>query len=272
MLYAIKLGPIETRDDGDAFAYIGFADDVALPPEMAKRDAEGLRLLAERHGRGRDLQCEPRLAKAGKKLGFVSRPMPEWVREGRGFLAFGLGLGPYARFFVDKAPITALLAATAKFMEAEPWQWWSDSDPLSVSVMGSAGRKYEGCIMGAGGEEFGIALYENPGALERIAAAVDAGDFTAVAKEPSLSMTINFEPAWAAEAVDDAYRTKGIPMPMKLFKGKPADLDALSLTILRGTLEAVARLRPGNLLETVEMEVDGGRLRLTVEAVAPAGT
>ncbi len=267
MIYAVKLGPIQIEKDGDYFAYIGFADELAMPPILAQRDAEGLRQLAERSP-GQELCCEASLAKAGKKLGFASGVLPEWVLEGRGYMALGMGLGPYGSQ-VDQSGWVPLLAATAKYVEAEPWQWWADCDALVVSVTGSAAKKYEGCLMGAGGEEFGLALYEHKGALARIAAHVDAGDFEAAAKEPALSLTLNFEPAWAAEAVDDAYGTWGLPLPMKLAKGKPARVDATSMAILSAALEAAAKLRPGNLLETAEIPLGKGRIRVTVEAGSP---
>ncbi|HUB09820.1 MAG TPA: hypothetical protein VMB50_22650 [Myxococcales bacterium] len=269
-LYALKLGPIETEAEAPCFAYLGFAEDLALPPEMAERDAEGLRRLAERHGDGRELRCEPRLARAGKKLGFTAGPMPDWIRVGRAFIAYGIGLGPYGRFLEDKAPIAALLAATGEFMRGAPWRWWSDSDALSVSVMGSEGRHYEGCLMGAGGQQYGLALYEKAGAVRRIIERMDADDFAGARQEPCLSVTLNFEPAWAAKAADDAYGCKGLPLPMKLAGGQAVKLDALSLTVLTAALHAMAKLRPGNLMETAEQAVPkGGRVRLTVEAAAP---
>ena len=87
MLYAVKLGPIETESDGDCYAYIGFAEELAMPPIMAKRDAEGLRELAEQ-SHGHELRCEANLSKAGKKLGFVpgqdTRRVPmtsRWTRH-----------------------------------------------------------------------------------------------------------------------------------------------------------------------------------------------
>ena len=269
MLYALKLGPIETGE-GDCFAYLGLTEEMAMPPEMAKRDVDGLRRLLKQ-GKGHELRCEPRLAKAGKKFGFSSSPMPDWVREGRGFLSYGISLGPYGEYIEDKRQIFPFLSAMAKFMEAEPWQWWGSSNGLTVFVMGSAGKKYEGCIMGAGGQEFGLALYENQGAIERIEAAVDAGDFKAAAKESCIIVTLNFEPEWAVEAVHSAYGTKGIPLPMKLAKGKPTSIDPASLATLSAALEAAALLTPKNLTATVEVPLEHGRIRVTVVAPFPTG-
>jgi hypothetical protein len=44
MLYAIKLGPIETGE-GPTTAYVGFTEAGALPPVLASSDKDGLRKL-----------------------------------------------------------------------------------------------------------------------------------------------------------------------------------------------------------------------------------
>ncbi len=41
MLYAVKLGPIETGE-GPTTAYVGFTEAGALPPVLASSDKEGL--------------------------------------------------------------------------------------------------------------------------------------------------------------------------------------------------------------------------------------
>jgi hypothetical protein len=269
VVYVVRLGPIETVEGAEQSIYLPFADGQALEPAWAKRDADGLRRVAKKHGGGHELQCEPQLRAAGKKLGFTSKAMPPWVREGRAFLAYGMGLGTYAEHLAHGVSIPTLLSASGRFMEAEPWQWWTDADALEVAVMGSARMSYEGCIMGAAGETCGLALYERAGAVKRIAELVDAGDYEAAKQEPFLSMTIRFEPAWAAEAVDEAYGTLGLPIPMKMIDGQMGTLDALSIATLSGALEAIAMLRPGNLLETAEVELDGARIRVSVDAPEP---
>ncbi len=41
MLYAVKLGPIDTGE-GSTSAYVGFTEAGALPPVLASSDKEGL--------------------------------------------------------------------------------------------------------------------------------------------------------------------------------------------------------------------------------------
>ena len=70
MLYAIRLGPIETGE-GPTTAYVGFTEAGALPPILASSDKDGLRELA-RQAQGHELRCERALLRAGKALGFAS--------------------------------------------------------------------------------------------------------------------------------------------------------------------------------------------------------
>jgi len=55
------------------------------------------------------------------------------------------------------------LASVAVFCRSEPWRFWSDNDPIALTV---SGVEYEACIMGACGQEFGIALYGHKGAVK----------------------------------------------------------------------------------------------------------
>jgi len=63
MLYAIKLGPMET-EDGPITAYVGFTETGALRPVLALKDSDGLAQLAAQ-GQGHELRCERALLRAG---------------------------------------------------------------------------------------------------------------------------------------------------------------------------------------------------------------
>src|SRR6266481_4499279 len=81
MLYAIKLGPIETGE-GRVNAYVGFTETCALPPILSRRDEEGLEQLAQQ-ALGRELRCERSLARVGKPpsgLRCPARPAPRAIR------------------------------------------------------------------------------------------------------------------------------------------------------------------------------------------------
>ena len=86
MLYAIKLGPIETGE-GRVNAYVGFTETCALPPILSRRDEEGLEQLAQQ-AQGRELRCERSLARVGKPpsgLRCPARPAPLRFSRPRSF-------------------------------------------------------------------------------------------------------------------------------------------------------------------------------------------
>jgi hypothetical protein len=270
MLYAIRLGPMED-DEGEAtFWYIGFTKVPAFRSLLATRDEDGLSQLAKLYGKGQRLQCEPALAKAGKRLGFVSQPMPELIRKARGIIAFGRGLGPYGGvlFEPDDLPLGELLAATTMFMKAQPWQWWASTQPLKVSVVGSVERQFEGNLTGFDDDQFGITLYENAGALERMDLALKARDVPVALQEDGMAVTVTAGPEWAAEPMEAAYGFRGLPVPVKLQGGKMAEIDRLTLTILSAALEAASWLRPDNLTGSADLSVGGTDVRVTIEAPA----
>src|SRR5262245_18181179 len=94
MLYAIKLGPLETGE-GSCHAYVGTRDDRFLArPVIEWRDKEALHALAADSDPGEKLLCEKRLARAGNQFGFETAPRPAWASMPRAALAVALALGP----------------------------------------------------------------------------------------------------------------------------------------------------------------------------------
>jgi hypothetical protein len=270
MLYAIRLGPMENDEGESVFWYLGFTKVPAFRSLLAAEDEDGLRQLAKLYGKGQRLQCEPALAKVGKKLGFVSQPMPDLIRKARGFIAFGRGLGPYGGVLLepDDLPLGELLAAAAMFMKAKPWRWWSSTQPLKSSVAGSVDRQFEGNLTGFDDDQFGITLYENAGALDRMDRALKARDVPTALQEDGLTLTVTAGPEWAAEPMEDAYGFRGIPVPVKLQGGRMAKIDPLTLTILAAALEAASWLRPDKLTGSADLSVGETHVRLTIQAPA----
>jgi hypothetical protein len=270
MLYAIRLGPMEDDEGEPTFWYLGFTKLPAFRSLLATRDEDGLRQLAKLYGKGQRLQCEPALAKVGKRLGFVSQPMPELIVKARGFIAFGRGLGSYGGMLLepDDLPLGELLVATREFMKAQPWRWWSSTQPLKVSLEGSLDRQFEGNLTGFDDDQFGITLYENAGALDRMDLALKARDVSASLQEDGMSVMVTAGPEWAAEPMEVAYGYRGIPVPVKLQGGRIAKIDPLTLTILAAALEAASWLRPDNLTGSADLDVGETHVRVTI--LAPA--
>ena len=95
--------------------------------------------------------------------------------------------------------------------------------------------------MGAGGMEYGVALYERPGALERIARSTD---HRTAAREDALAVTLDDEPHFAIKAVRDAYGLKRLPIPIKMVRGRATAIDTQEVAILGGVLRLLAGVSP----------------------------
>jgi hypothetical protein len=78
------------------------------------------------------------------------------------------------------------LASVAAFCQAAPWRFWCDNDPLTLSI---SSKEYEACIMGAGGQEYGVALYDRRGAVKKLARLIDAGRMRDAAAFGNLAVT-----------------------------------------------------------------------------------
>jgi hypothetical protein len=260
MLYAIKLGPIETGG-GRINAYVGFTETHALAPVLSNQDKDGLEKLAQL-SQGHDLRCERGLARAGKPLGFAAAPLPEWVRFGRATLAFALAR-PGGRVR-NLEVVEKFLASVALFCRSEPWRFWSDNDPIALAV---SGVEYEACIMGAGGQEFGIALYDQKGAVKKISELIDANRMQDAAALGSLAVTVDDKPRWAAKAIGDAFGAECIPVPLKVSGGRPRQVDEREMMTLAVALRVIAELNLERLETTSNLLIAGSQI--TARATAP---
>jgi hypothetical protein len=267
MLYAFKLGPIETGD-GFFTTYVGMTPDEAFPPMSANSPTDALRSLAEQ-ANGHDLRCEPSLARAGKTLGFEAAKAPDWVAFPRATLAFGLALGNSGAKLLG-APIPEFLAASAAFMKARPWRHWANGDIVDVRVTGLREKQYETSIMGSGGQEYGIALYEEKGAISKLSRLYDEGRVHEAPNIRSIAVTMDDEPAWAIKAMKEAFGLARLPIPMKVARGAPGPVDAIDLATLATALLAVAQLTPRKTETAARLNVDGPSPTTSGEIVVTA--
>ena len=238
-LYAFKLGPIPTGE-GSFSVFLGLTPEQAFPPIFTTRTAEAMAALAA-HGAGRPLVCDPALAKAGKALGFEAGPPPEWAVVGRAALAFGLSLGN-AGAALQHGPVVEFLHAAAAFVRASPWRFFANEDVLDIEVSGALEGRFEGCIMGAGGIEFGLALYEGKGTLARLAR--EGQRRTDLSWLRSIAVTMDDAPPSLMKAIRDAVDLPGLPVPVRVHAGRPRPASADDLALLTVALRAVLQLDP----------------------------
>jgi len=242
MLYAIKIGPLETGE-GSVNAYLGIREDGSLVrPVMGRRDKAALRALAASADPGERLLCERRLLRAGGSAGFEAAPMPAWVPIPRAALAVALALGPLM-VPGDPSALHLLCHGATEFLKAKPWRYWTDSEPIEVVLAGAISARFEGALMGAGGMEFGVALYRRAGALDRIGR---SSDHRVAAREDALAVTLDDEPAFAITALREAYGLGRLPVPMKMEGGGARAISVDEVAILGGVLRLLASVSPSH--------------------------
>jgi hypothetical protein len=267
VLYALKLGPIETGE-GPVNAYLGFDDVGSLrPPILGRSDAAALRELAAGAPRGTPLRCEPVLAEAGQRLGFQPAPVPETLIPIRAALAVGFALGKLAERIRNPEVFYELARATAGYVQAAPWRYWNDETPIEVAISGSVSARFEAVVLGSGGETYGLALYADRGAAAEVAALVEAGRVREAALIESLSVTLDDKPAYVIRSLEAAFGVAAVPTPMRTGRAElelPSEQDVVALA---AAMDAVAQLTPASLTATARLEV--GAHRLQAEAHLP---
>jgi hypothetical protein len=266
MLYAFRLGPFDS-DEGRTHAFVGITEVGMVPPVWSadtKRGLEGLKA----HVWGEELVCEPGLARAGKALGYRGMKPPEWVVEPRAQLAASLLFADNLAHD-DLDAYVELVQAAACFAERMPWRLWHDEQALDVRVWGVVDRRFEGCLMGNAGITVGLALYDKPGAVSRIAALVDAGETERAALEDFLVVTLDSGPAFAARALRDAYGIAAVPLPLRQEQGDRHFAGRKDMLALSAALRAVAELTPTQLDAAIDGEAEAGE-HVGARVIAPA--
>jgi hypothetical protein len=120
--------------------------------------------------------------------------------------------------------------------------------------------------------EYGVALYEQKGAVRKLARLVDAGRMRDAADLASLALTLDDEPRWAAKAIGDAFGAECVPIPLKISGGMPRPLDEEEMVTLATALRAIAGLDADNLEATLDLVVSGSHVSARVTAPAPQMT
>lgn len=267
MLYAMKLGPVETGEGEVAF-YVGATEAGLVGAVPAIRDIDGLQGLTEIVPEGERL-CEARLATAGRLLGFRAAPAPPHAREGRATMALGLAIGDQLAPPPPINEVLLLAQSMTEYWRAAPWRFWHNEHVLAIEVSARRPTRYEGCVLGNGGEEFGLALYSRKGAVARIARAPEPTSLAEAAREPCLSVTLDDEPDFAVRALEEAFGLPAVPVPMKIGRGRVGRVTARELVTLSVALGAVAGITPDRREAIAHVLLGGERVSARVSAPDP---
>jgi hypothetical protein len=272
MLYAVKIGPIPTGE-GDATFYCGFEEEQLHPPVLAESDTDGLRRVAAQ-APGADLRCDPALAKAGKKLGFEPAEAPEFAKAGTVAMLTALAAGPHGESLGSPLGLYALAVAASRFETSAPWTLWHDEQPIEVTFSGAFKGTYEASILGNGGQEFGVALYAEKGALAKVAAFVEAKKMDQARAMDSLAMIFDDEPEFAVDLFERLLGLPAIPIAIRLAGGRPEAVHEEEVLALAAALNAVAALHPRAREVIGDAGVEGfgmGVVKARIVAPPPAG-
>lgn len=268
MVHVFRLGPFKAGGR-DAYAFAGVDESGALVrPEVAHTDQAGLSAIASRCGG--PLRCEPALAAAGKDFGFEPAELPEAAHRPRAMLTFSLALGLSPEVGRSGLGVMErLFEACAAFWKAAPWEFIGSDEPIRVSLSNGRARTAEASVLGAGGEEFGLALYDEPDSIQRVAEAVGAGRMEAAARVASTAVTFDSEPAWAAKVFEDALGLPRLPVPLRIRNGKASPAKVEELRGLVAVLEAVTALARSDDLEPSVATVQVGGVKVTARVALP---
>ncbi len=264
VFYAFKIGPVPT-DEEPFDLYVGMREGWMAPPVSGVTASQAMRELAK-HGEGHELRCERRLAKAGKRHGFEPAAAPEWAATVRCGLSVCMALG--SSLGSDcMLPAGELARASATFLAAAPWQYWHADLPMKFEVSGLFERTFEGCIMGSGGREYGIALYEEQGAMEKLVRLHRAGQQKQAAQMKCVVVTFDPAPDFARDVLVEAIGVPVLPVPARVERGRMDPPMAADILVLAAALVAASGLTPSTQISIGG--VSDGRGSVTAKVTAP---
>jgi len=270
VIYALRIGevPLET---GRAIAYLSIDEDGMVAPVIAASDEAGLREIVVRAG-GQEIICEEALGRAARQLGLRVQPLPPWTSVPRAEIATLLNLGADALEPDAIAAIGPALLAAGELVSHQPWSWLLNGDVVDfeIAISGGPSRYFEGCVMGAGSQEFGVALYDAPGSLARLAKAGRRGRLDEVHAIDAYGFTIDGGPPWVVDAVAAAYSVGFALTPIRLQGGRVRRLSLDDLTVMAGAAAAAAHLTPQHREHAATIAI--GDTQATAKTTVRAGS
>ncbi|MDQ3364655.1 MAG: hypothetical protein M3680_04425, partial [Myxococcota bacterium] len=158
----------------------------------------------------------------------------------------------------DAVPaIGPAVGAAGELLARAPWSWLVNRDALDFEIQapGQPTRQLEGCVLGAGGEEFGLALYDQPGSLERVTKAIELKRPADARAVDAYGFTIDRGPSWVTEAVAAAYGTPLAIVPLRLRGGLVRIVSADDLAVMASAAAAAAHLTSEHREHTVTLTI-----------------
>jgi len=269
VIYVLRVGELPVAT-GRAIAYLSIDEHGLVAPVVAASDEAGLREIVAGAGE-REVICEEALGPAAQRLGLRAQPLPPWTLGPRAELATIINLGEDA---IEPGAIAAVgpaLHAAGELISRKPWSWLQNGDVVDfeLAAPGRPPRRFEGCVMGAGGQEFGVALYDQPGSLARLAKAIDRGRPDEARAIDAYGFTLDGGPRWVAEAVAAAYGVGVVIAPIRLRGGQLRAVSADDLTVMASAAAAAAYLTPERCEHVATITIANTPVTATARLRAP---
>ncbi|MGH2898917.1 MAG: DUF7309 domain-containing protein, partial [Solirubrobacteraceae bacterium] len=237
MRHAMKIGPL-SLERGSAHAYVAFGE-AGLNVVVEASDGKGLAALRRKCAE-EPLVCERALSQVAAAQGLKVVELPPQVRAIKAALAVSLEHGPTLET-VGPELVLELIDAAVAFEAAEPWHVFEPDEPLSIRIDAS-GRELEGCVLGAGGEEFGLALYHQAGSIDRVHTCVKDGRPKAARSLACTTMLLAYDSSCSVEAVRAMTGVELAPLVFHITRGGPRAAGPDDVAVLVAGLRAVTAL------------------------------
>ncbi len=239
MRHVVKLGPLQFGQDS-AHAYVAFGQD-GLDMVLEGSDDEGIAALRRKCG-AIPLVTEPALAKVAAAHGLKVAELPPPMVALKASLAVIVTHGPWLDA-VHPTLVIELIEAAAAFEFAAPWKGGGLDGPLTIRL--DTGRTYEGLVVGASGEEVGLALYHQAGSVARVQAFIAAGRPEAAVELPSTTLFLTTESAFCVAAVHAMVKAKRAPLVVHVTPRGPTAARSDDVAAVIAALRAVTALAAG---------------------------
>lgn len=269
-LYVLKLGPLEARE-GRCHIYLPVqGNGAALEPAVGMSDVQGLAGLAPLF-QGRRLYCEPRLARAGARYGFTPLALPPEILPMRALMALSTQWGPLSHETPPEL-LVRFIEVAKSLWQARPWELWTNIEVFELRLEGVDSCWREGCLLGNGGEEFGFALYREPGSVERLGGLAEEERLQKALDVESLAFSFQEEPSWVRSAVRQSTGLAMFPLALRISGGGFAPVRREDLMVLLAVARALTQLSPEQLEPRGEESWGGLQVTAHVRAHLPLFT
>jgi hypothetical protein len=240
MRHVMKIGPLELAK-GSASAYVAFGES-GLDVALETTDDKGLEAL-RRRCMGEALVCEPVLSRSAIGHGLEVAKLPPGVLAVKAALAVSLEHGPMLEHVAPQLVIE-LIRAVIEFDAAEAWNAFRPDEAIAIRFE-PGDREVEGCVMGQGGEEFGLALYHHKGSIDKVVALSSEGRPEAARSLASTTVLVARDESFAVNAVHEMTGIAAAPLVFHTTRGKLGPAGEQEIVSLVAALRAVTALAHG---------------------------